>query len=601
MTGLARSSGLALAAFLAPLLATRYGGGAFGRPLFDAPWLALQFANVVVGAALLAAALAIALRRYRPDARGIPAAVALALCSTAFGLALALKMDSGVSSDVIFFGLLPASDAQNYYDGAMGYLASGRLSEWTTRRPFATMQLAGLFSFTGDGLRRTLVILSAGCMASALLVAAVLYRRFGFASAAAAFASLFPFIHLTLGTTMSESLGFSLGGAAFVLLADAAFSGRRTIALFGIALLSGALVTRAGALFVLPSLALWCGWRFRTPAGALSWRMTVFALAAGAAGFAANKALTILAGAPGQLAFGNFAFTLYGLAIGGESWTRFFADFPQYLAVSEGEQAAAAYRAALSHMQAAPFDLIKGIAARYNDFLINTGWHKYVPNMLLRGLVLLLAVIGVGACWRTRSANLSALLLAGLAGILLSVPFLGDGGSRVFAATHAFSVAFVAVGAYVLQRWLAKTTFTGAGAFAGASPTAAVLGCLLLLPVIAALLHAPQGTMTADRPCADGSDRFAGRVSPAVTLCPADAQSCVGLRAASVRATNIWQTPVVAAISSAASPIHVALATAPGAAPVWLTAPAATPLPRGAANLCLRRDPALAGLASLAP
>jgi len=591
---------LALAAFLAPLLASRYGGGALGRPLFDAPWLALQFANVVVGTALLAAAVALVLRQRRPDRRGVSAAPAIALCAGAFGLALALKMDSGVSSDVLFFGLLPASDAQNYYDGAMTYLATGRLSEWTTRRPFSALQLAGLFTLTGDGLRRTVALLSAACAAGSLLVLWPLFRRFGFASAAAAFAALFAFIHLTLGTTMSESLGFALGCAGFALLADAAFSGRRALALAGLTILSFGLATRAGALFVLPALALWCGWRFRAGNAALSWRMTGLGLAAGAAGFVANKALVTFAGMPGQIAFGNFSFTLYGLAIGGESWTRFFADFPQYLALSEGEQAAAAYRAALAHMQAAPFDLIKGAAARYNDFLINTGWHKYVPNMLLRGFILLLALIGVIACWRTRSANLSALLLAALAGILLSVPFLGDGGSRVYAATHPFSAAFVAVGAYVVQRWLAKTPFAARTPPAGAPLLAGVFGLLLLLPVGLALLHAPSGAAAANRSCADGDESFGGRIASAVTICPTGAAGCIGLRAESVQATNIWKNPLIGRVAGDA-PVQIGLAVSSVMPPVWLAAPLSAPLLRGPMAVCLRRDPESPALATLRP
>jgi hypothetical protein len=599
MRRLTLHAAIALAAFVAPLLASRYGGGALGRPLFDAPWLALHFANVVVGAALLAAAVAIALRR-RSDGGELSAAAAIALCAGTFGLALALKMDSGVSSDVLLFGLLPASDAQNYYDGAMSYLAAGQLSEWTTRRPFAAMQLAGLFTLSGDGLRRSVALLGAACAAGSLLVLWPLFRRFGFASAAAGFAALFAFIHLTLGTTMSESLGFALGCAGFALLADAAFSGRRALALAGLAFLSFALATRAGALFVLPALALWCGWRFRATDGAMSWRMAALGLAAGAAGFIVNKALVTFAGMPGQLPFGNFAFTLYGLAIGGESWTRFFADFPQYVGVSEGEQAAAAYRAALAHMQAAPFDLIKGVAARYNDFLINTGWHKYVPNMLLRGLILLLALIGVVACWRTRSANLSALLLTGLAGILLSVPFLGDGGSRVYAATHPFSAAFVAVGAYVVQRWLAKTPFAAQPPPAGAPLLAVALGLLLLLPVGLALLHAPRGAAAASRPCADGDESFSGQVAAAVTICPAGAAGCVGLRAEAVRATNIWKNPLIDR-AAADAPLHIGLAVSSVMSPVWLAAPLSAPLPRGTAAICLRRDRENPALAILRP
>ena len=139
--------------------------------------------------------------------------------------------------------------------------------------------------------RKSVALLGAACTAGSLLVLWPLFRRFGFASAAAGFAALFAFIHLTLGTTMSESLGFALGCAGFALLADAAFSGRRALALAGLAFLSFALATRAGALFVLPALALWCGWRFRATDGAMSWRMAALGLAACGAGWALGSAL----------------------------------------------------------------------------------------------------------------------------------------------------------------------------------------------------------------------------------------------------------------------------------------------------------------------
>ncbi len=547
--------------------------------LFDLPGLALQWPNVVVGAAL-AASLAIALvgRRRRHDAPEWPGVAAFA-AAAAFGLGLALRQSSGVSSDVTLIGLLPSSDAQSYLEGAVAYLDLGRLTEWSTRRPFATLQLAGLLGLSGDSLRATLILLGAGCAGGALLVAAFIYQRFGAAAAAAAIASLYAFIHQTLGSTMTENLGFALGCAGFLLLASAAESRNRAMLLLGIALLSAALATRAGALFVLPLLALWCGWLFRATGRRGAILTIALALLAAAIGFLANKAVVIAIGEPGQLAFSNFSFTFYGLAVGGEPWTRFLSDHPQYSESFEGLRAMAAYQAAVDHIRAAPFDLIKGIGVRYNDFLINMGWHKYVPSSVLRMAVLLLALIGIADCWRRRGEACASLLLTGLAGILLSVPFLGDGGPRVFAATHGFSAAFVACGAASIARRFAVIRSPAPVSTAHLQIAGLAFAVLLLLPLIGVLLHMPRGAITADRPCLEDELALSGVMVARATICPPGAADCRGVRRNSVLATDIWKNPTVRKMAASDTPVQVGMIATPDARSFWLLG--AGPLPLG--------------------
>ncbi|MFN4283659.1 MAG: hypothetical protein ACK4NA_13555 [Alphaproteobacteria bacterium] len=544
---------------------------------FDAPWLALRWADVVAGGALtLALSQIAAQRRGHAIATGH---IWVFLSAAVFAIAVCLKYASGVSSDVMLFGLFPASDANGYLIGAVSYLENGRLSEWATRRPFAALHLAGLLALTGHDLRVSLVLLAALCAAGTLLVVAALRARFGPAAAFGAFVSLFPFIYLTLNTTMSESLGFALGCVAFALLVEAADGGKRRWVWIGLALLSVGLMARAGALFVLPALILWCGWRWRGVDSRFSWTTAAVAALAVVGAYAINKFFIIVYGAPGQAAFGNFSFTLYGLAIGGESWTRFFVDFPNAAGLPEGEQAAAAYHAALTHMRAAPFDLIQGIAKRYNDFLINTGWHKYVPNVILRGFVLLLALTGLIHCWRRRREPVPSLLLAGFAGILLSVPFLGDGGPRVFAATHGFSAAFVALGIVAIQLRVASAQDDPRPT--GLRFAAVIFAVLVLLPLAVATIHAPNHELAPARDCPIGETHFAGRIVGSRALCSADAVDCPGLRGESLRATNIWQMPIVNEMAGIASPTVIGLAVSPTDW-IWLRA---HQLPRSGAKI----------------
>lgn len=569
-----------------------------GATPFDAPWLALHFAAVVTTGCLLAALLVIAASRRAGEP--LPPRWtwgAAALTALAFGLAPILKSASGVSSDIILAGLLPVSDAQNYLVGAVHLLSSGQLSEWTTRRPLMPAQLAGILSWSGGDLRLTLLVLAAGCAAAALLVAAALRASYGLAAACAAMASLFAFIFATLGSTMSESFGFTVGGAGFVVLWYSAQARRPIPGLGGIALISLALSARAGAFFTLPMLALWMGWRFAGQDGTLwrrfHWGWSAAALVVGTFGFIETGLLIKTIGAPEQAAFSNFASTLYGLAIGGQPWTRVFVDFPELRTLSEGAQAAAIYRLALDHALQAPWDPVIGVLSRYNDFLFNMGWHKYVPTAVLRGIVTALAVVGVVLAVRHRKEPLASLLLAVLIGTLLSVPFLGDGGSRVFAATHPFSAALVALGAWGVQRRISPALRHALDepALARAKVLAGLLTVAAFAPLLAIVASpAPVVLEIATDDCPSGEKQLSAFAPPngVVSICPLGSAACVeGVRAESILRTNIWKADQVTALSRSADPLHITLGLLDERTAFLLTR-GAQPLPSRYFTACVR-------------
>lgn len=582
-----------VAAWLLPLLIDTAARRLSGATPFDAPWLVLRFAAVVTTACLLAGlAVAILSRRDATSPKPRCLWMAAALAALAFGLTPVLKSASGLSSDVILAGVLPISDAQGYLAGAVGLLSSGQLSEWTTRRPLMPTQLAGILSWTGSDLRLTLLLLVASCTAAALLVAAALRASYGLAAACAAMASLFAFIFATLGSTMSESFGFTIGAAGFVLLWHGTQRSVPWPCLIGIALVSLALSARAGAFFTLPMLVLWMGWRF---AGArrfhLGW--SAAALAAGALGFMATGLLVKAIGAPGQAAFSNFAPTLYGLAVGGQPWTHVYVDFPDLLQLSEGERASAIYRLAIAHAVQAPWDPVLGVLSRYNDFLFNMGWHKYVPTAVLRAIVTALALIGVVLAVCRRRQPLESLLLAVLIGVLLSVPFLGDGGSRVFAATHPFAAGLVALGAAGLQRRIAPripSAFDEA-AMARTAVLAGFLAIAALAPLLSIVTKTSvRETAATSSACPSGETRFAA-IAPAngaVLICPLGTSTCAqGVRAESLDRTNIWKTEQIAALSRSAEPLRLTLGLH-GDQTAVLVARGAQPLPSGKFAACVR-------------
>lgn len=587
---------LASVAWLSPFAVDRLARGSLGQAPFDWPWLALHFADAATAIGLIAAlAVAVLLRPATERASAIVLWLGFAALAAVFGLVPVLKATTGLSSDVLVAGLLPALDAQSYYVAGLDFLRTGHLTEWATRRPLTAVQLAGLLTLTDQDFRLTQLLLVAGCSAAALLVVTVLYRAWGWVAACLGAVSLFAFIYETLGTTMSESLGFTAGGAAFVLLWEGARKARPSMVLGGMAMLSIGLTARAGALFVLPALAVWAGWRF-AKGRRFQWGWAAAALAAGSAGFVVSQALIKTVGAPGQMAFSNFASTLYGLVVGGEPWTRVFLDAPQLATLPEGEQAAAIYRLAWAHAVQFPLDPIVGVFSRYNDFLFNTRWHSYVPSNALRLPVLLLAIAGVVDCLRRRSDPTCSLLLAGFAGILLSVPFLGDGGSRVFAASHAFTAALVAAGAFGLQQWLARSRATSAHAVSdgpAVSNAAWVLAIAVIAPVVAALATrgqpAPAAAVASVLSCAP--DQSAVVMTPrnsSVLICAPGSACPHGVRAESLRRSNIWKSPLVEGLNG---PFPVRAAGGIGAdngAGLWLLTTGGQAMPEGLFESCAR-------------
>ena len=586
-----------LAAWLSPFLLDRLTRWSLGHGAFDWPWLALHFADAFAALGLIATlSIAILKRGGSEKFSSIATWGGFAALAFAFGLVPLVKQNTGVSSDIILAGLLPTLDAQSYYAAALNFVQTGQLTEWATRRPLTATHLAGLLMLTGADFRLVLLLLIAGCGAAMLLMVTAFYRAYGGAAAAGA-VSLFAFIYQTLGSTMSESLGFTAGGAAFVLLWEGARQARRGLVLGGLALLSLGLTARAGALFTLPTLALWSGWRFAGERSRFHWGWAAAALAAGAVGFVVSQALIKTVGAPGQMAFSNFASTLYGLVVGGAPWTRVFIDAPQLASLPEGEQAAAIYRLAWAHIQQSPLDPLIGVAVRYNEFLFDLRWHSYVPNKLLRILVLMLAVSGVVHCLRHRREPLCALVLAGFAGIVLSVPFLGDGGSRVFAASHGFSAALVAIGAFGLQQWLTRSPIGPDRVAADASAlgmAAWTLAAAVTIPIIVALAIGGAWAWVPARhsaalPCgADQSTLLA--LTPrhsAVLVCAPDGACPDGVRFESLRRTNIWKNAQIDGLAPylpARIATGIDIKTGGG---LWLMASGGTFMPKGVFEACL--------------
>jgi hypothetical protein len=352
-------------------------------------------------------------------------------------------------------GLLPYSDAFDYYDGAMRLLVEGKLDEWNMRRPLNAMLLAVRLALAGHDLRWALLIQAVILGISCFLMARAIARDFGSAAGLILFASLYAVSREHVRIITSESLGLTLGALASTILWLGARERQRYVVAFGLVVMTVALNTRAGAFLTLPALVAWAGWAFRNAGQRFDWRFGTIAMGAVALGFALNAAWLKLYGGAFGIGNGNFAFTLYGFSTGQPGWTRLYADYPASSQLGSGAVNHFAYLHAVENIRAHPLDLLRGLWTGMRWWWLAL-W-AYVRVILslvpypsyLNVVFQVLLAIGVGRwLWLFRRDPAEWLLLAAAAGFFLSgAVVFPDAGFRALVVSYPLFFLMAGLGA----------------------------------------------------------------------------------------------------------------------------------------------------------
>ena len=257
-----------------------------------------SFAVTSIGVLLLFYALLRLPERWRTPA-------VFAAAGALFGLALAGLWASGQSEPYVVSGLIPYNDAATYYNDANRLLDGSLISDGSSRRPLSIGLLGVLLGLTGRNLQNATAILTMLEAAACAMMALELRRTKGAAAGAVTFWIAFLFARRFIGTTMTESLGLTLGALSLAALCRGATRRSLMYILAGVFLLTMALNVRAGAFFILPLLVLWVGWLF-SGKGWLAWKPTLLAALAVAAAFGINSLTFKLIGTPRRKTFRQF-------------------------------------------------------------------------------------------------------------------------------------------------------------------------------------------------------------------------------------------------------------------------------------------------------
>ncbi len=418
----------------------------------------------------------------------------LAFCVVAalYAASLAGLWASGQSEPAVIGGLLPWSDASGYYMDARRVLDGLPFSIFAARRPLFPGLLAVLLWITSENLQVTLAVLVFLNAAGAFLAAWEVRRSHGPLPGTLTLVILFLFFRRFCGTTMTENLGMLLGCLGFALLWRSVRRGSLPEAIAGLFTLALGLIARAGPFLILPAIVVWLWFWVRSgkPAGGLAetgtatetgftpfcrllrklrfspWFASAGGLVVVAAAFLVNAAFGRSLGPAENGAFGNFSYSLYGMATGSIGWEGVFTDHPELAQVHEAERTRLIYRYSLEEIRRDPSRFLRAAGKMYGFFFTDLTWfgmYSYVggenpvatstANIGLYGLCLAAAVQWM----RRRQDPWLLLLLLAFAGITLSVPFAPPAHThklRAYAAGIPFLAALPAAGLAAVLGWL---------------------------------------------------------------------------------------------------------------------------------------------------
>lgn len=363
-------------------------------------------------------------------------------------------------------GFFQVSDASNYAVCASRVLDNGvaglRVIEygagWCLRRPIYAPFLATILGMTGRSWLWTLLIQSALAGLSIAVLLRAVSRLAGLITAVPVLWLMFTFSteHVFPFTT-TESAGLALGAVGLALLLDASRLADRRLLFLGTACLSIALNARAGAFFVLPFIVIAVflqstSWRSRLSSAAI-------AIAGIASGFATHLFLVVYFGGSAGASHGSFAYSLYGLSVGGGGWSQIMTDHPEiFQGRSDTEIARLIFDLAWSNVVSSPL-VIANVLQRNLFYYLHDPLLGMIRSQLFPLWLWWLGALEIARRWRELPYRVIALISIG---VLLSSAFIiQDGGPRIFAATWGVTALQVGLGLHLLLSWLWKAVDPG--------------------------------------------------------------------------------------------------------------------------------------------
>ena len=444
-----------------------------------------------------------------------------------------IPWSTGETTYLSIGGYLPWSDASWWFNGGQRLLLDGRLGGLSATRIINEVFFAAILGISHENLQFALILRTVlVAVATFLFVREVAYRL-GIASAAVTAIVMVAFIASYTGTMMTEPTGFLYGVLGATLLLAGTDDQKPQLYATGLFLVTLGLAARPGPLFVLPVLVLWAGRCFRKERR-FDLAPTLLSAAGVASGFAIAALLYWLYTYRGTVPFENFAYTLYGLAEGGQPWSRVLTEtkhVPPGLATMEQ---------AFAMIRANPVRLLTGMGSFVVRFVedqllyVNEyAWEccsVYTYAQWYRAGLVVFEGIGLLYAMRPGRTRIEGLCLLTFVGCLISSAFtFWDADAyRTFASTNALQALLVGLGVCAIYQAFGVHPTSGQ-IFPSSSKavifiSATIVALSLLAPFVATFvrLHSGSRSMSVSW-CDRGLTPFMidlGRSSPFLRITP---------------------------------------------------------------------------------
>lgn len=267
-------------------------------------------------------------------------------------------------------GVLPYSDANDYFGGGHCFNDIGYLDSWNMRRPLNALFFAFRLNITNYNFWYTMLFQTTLCIVALLIYLRTIQRNLGTSSTLFSLIFIFYYAQMFAHSTLSEALGLTLGFLSFVLLWNGWFQRNHLIFNAGMASLAIALSARAGPNFMVFGLLFliylepFTSSRFKDLSGSILSFAIPFVIMAKLSSFFGDSS-------GGGMPFSNFGTTLYGLVSGGKGWTYAYDDpLTQNIisGKSEAQQAAILYQESWKAFKNNPYNLIRGLTKNLYAF-----------------------------------------------------------------------------------------------------------------------------------------------------------------------------------------------------------------------------------------
>jgi hypothetical protein len=356
----------------------------------------------------------------------------MTLTASLFALPLAGLWASGQSQSISISGLIPLSDAANYYHDSLRITMGRDISDFSAMRPFYAGFLSLLMSLTDRNFMFSMAVITFIAGIAMYYTAREVQRTHGAETAVFLLLILFLYYRHHTGTSMSETLAVPLGALGFALTWRGLQKESQTLAMLGLFVCAFALNVRPGPMFILPFMLLWLGWIFKKPGEYISWKFLLLGSCAIALSFILNSILIQILAGPSGAAFSNFSWALYGLAAGGKSFNYIAQVHPEVFALQDPERSRMIYRMTYELILQNPELLAQGLIQRWTMFFSGTwysafsfvGGEKRSVNIIAQWVMYGLSILGFIKWLLKPSDRYTGLVAMASIGVLLSVPFV---------------------------------------------------------------------------------------------------------------------------------------------------------------------------------